>query len=355
MVTESKVLRFHNECDCRLDTVPLEPLKSNEIRCKAKHSAVSAGTEKISYRRKFSPSMHRNPELLQPITYGYCMAAEVIDIGNDVTDYRIGDLVYVWQNHKQYFNVVPNGIADPSPGKESWQYSVTKIPTGVTTQEACWMTILRCALFAAMKAEVKVTDTVVVMGLGIFGITTVQFLKHMGARRIIGVDPIPERAEIARKFGATHTFAKTAEEIWDDVHELTDGKMADSVIDTTDGFMGIVTGCELARGDGTLVIVGDPADADSMIYTDRARRAYTKIIGIWIDMMSTNGPNPFYPTTLDDVHDTIFELLRDGRINVRDMTTDIVSPADADTMYKILIEDPRKHLGVVFDWSLLGN
>lgn len=64
MKTSAKVLRFHEKYDCRLDQLPLEPLKDNEMQCKAIYSAVSIGSDKISYVREFPKSMHPYKRLM---------------------------------------------------------------------------------------------------------------------------------------------------------------------------------------------------------------------------------------------------------------------------------------------------
>ena len=355
MITSSKVLRFHEKCDCRLDDMPLAPLKDDELQCKAVYSAVSIGSDKISYVRDFPKTMHRQTELGQPITYGYSMAAEVIAVGKNVKDYKVGDRIYTWQNHRQYFNVEPDSIGDPSPRKEYWRYTVAKIPDNVEMIEACYMTIMRCALFACMKAEIKITDTVIVMGLGTYGLFALQFAKIMGARRVIAIDPIPERAERAKQFGADLVFAKDAADMVPEIEELTGGKMADALIDASNSYKGITAGADLLRGEAKLVIIGDPLRADLMIFSDRVRRAHIDIRGIWIDMMTSNWPQPFYPITIEDIHTRIFELIAQKRLKVKELITDIVNPENANEMYSAMLEDCSKSCGVVYDWSQLKD
>ncbi len=353
MKMSTKVLRFHEKHDCRLDELPLEPPGPGEIQCKAVYSAVSIGSDLISYEREFPKGMHRATELGQPITFGYSMAAEVIEANPGVAGYTVGDRIYVWQNHKQYFNVAPGSIGDPSPRKEYWRYEAAKVPENVSMLEASYMTIMRCSLFAAMKAEIGLTHTVVVMGLGMYGMFALQFAKIMGARRVIAIDIIPERVNRALEFGADVGLVGDAADLTNEVERLTNGRLADSVIDTSNGYKGIIAGCDMLRGDGKLVIIGDPLHADLMVYSDRARRAHIDIRGIWIDMMTSNYPQPFYPVTIEDIHERIFELVASGRLNVKDLVTDIVSPADANQTYARIGLDRSQSCGVVYDWSRL--
>jgi threonine dehydrogenase-like Zn-dependent dehydrogenase len=70
-------------------------------------------------------------------------------------------------------------------------------------------------------------------------------------------------------------------------------------------------------------------------------------------MMTSNYPQPFYPVTIEDIHERIFELVGQGRVNVKDLITDIVSPAAANATYARIGQDKAGTCGVVYDWSLL--
>jgi S-(hydroxymethyl)glutathione dehydrogenase/alcohol dehydrogenase len=80
-------------------------------------------------------------------------------------------------------------------------------------------------------AGVKAGETVVIYGTGGVGSNAVQGAKYAGARRIVTVDPVPFKREMAKVFGATHTFA-THEEALEFVTDATHGHMAENAIVT---------------------------------------------------------------------------------------------------------------------------
>ena len=47
----------------------------------------------------------------KPIPNGYCMVGEVVEIGSDVTDFSIGDVVYMGEPHQEYGSSVADNIA----------------------------------------------------------------------------------------------------------------------------------------------------------------------------------------------------------------------------------------------------
>jgi threonine dehydrogenase-like Zn-dependent dehydrogenase len=359
-ITKTKQILFHEAFDCRLDTVPLAPLKDDEICCKAIKSVISVGSETISFRRKFDPEMIRTQELGYPAGAGYSMAAEIIEVGKKVVDYKVGDIIFAREQHKQHFNINP-------------AFRVTRMPEGISVDEVCWTTILRAGLFAAMKADIKYGDTVVVLGLGIFGMASLQFARLLGAGKIIAIDPIQQRTDRALKFGATEVITARAlngkflvrestarynldkefeNPIRDQLINMNNGKLADSAIDATAAAEGLSAACVLTRNGGHVALIADPPNITDQHVGSNILLSYLNVHGIFINMMVEN-PNEFYPLTIQGVHEAIYEHIRKGEINVKEMITDYVSPADPTTVYQSLYEDRSERLGVLYDWSLI--
>jgi len=109
--------------------------------------------------------------------------------------------------------------------------SAIKIDSSVPLDKAA---IVSCGVptgwgSAVYAAETRIGDTVVVIGVGGVGINAVQGARHAGAAKVIAVDPVAFKREMAPEFGATHTAAGF-EEAADLVGELTGGTMADCAI-----------------------------------------------------------------------------------------------------------------------------
>jgi S-(hydroxymethyl)glutathione dehydrogenase/alcohol dehydrogenase len=82
---------------------------------------------------------------------------------------------------------------------------------------------------ATKRADIRVGDTVVIVGIGGIGINALQGAKLAGAKRVIAIDPLEFKRRKAKEFGATHAFA-SMEEAFPEVNQLTDGEMADKLI-----------------------------------------------------------------------------------------------------------------------------
>jgi S-(hydroxymethyl)glutathione dehydrogenase/alcohol dehydrogenase len=84
---------------------------------------------------------------------------------------------------------------------------------------------------AVYAAGVRAGQTVVIYGCGGVGADAVQGAAHAGAARVVVVDPVPFKREMAKVFGATHTFG-SHEEALPFVNQATWGQLADHAIVT---------------------------------------------------------------------------------------------------------------------------
>ena len=113
------------------------------------------------------------------------------------------------------------------------EFSVIQIPEDIPFEVAA---LVGCGVptgwgSAVHAAGVRAGDTVVVYGAGGVGSNAVQGARFAGAQRVVVVDPVHYKREMATVFGATHTFA-TAEEAAEFVDEVTWGELADHAIIT---------------------------------------------------------------------------------------------------------------------------
>ena len=105
----------------------------------------------------------------------------------------------------------------------------------------------------------KIGDTIVILGPGQRGLGSVIAAREAGASRIIvtGLSADERKLALAREFGAHHTIDVEREDVVRRVRELTDGALADIVIDVTASANEPVTqAVDLARRGGTIVLAG---------------------------------------------------------------------------------------------------
>lgn len=126
-------------------------------------------------------------KLEQPLPLGYCNVGRVANVGSGDTSFKVGDRVISNGKHAEMVSVPFNLCA--------------KVPETVSDEEAVFTVLGAVALQGIRLVQPTLGETVVVTGLGLIGLMTVQLLRAHGCR-VLGLDFDPVKLELARKFGA---------------------------------------------------------------------------------------------------------------------------------------------------------
>jgi predicted dehydrogenase len=207
----------------------------------------------------FSAVQAIRSRLDQAMVLGYSSAGRVVGIGEGVTDIRVGDRVAcAGAGHAVHAELacVPRLLVAKLPE-----------PSPVTLDEAAFATLGSIALHGVRTADVRLGDTVAVIGLGLLGQLTVQILKAGGCR-VVGMDIQPNRAELAARLGADAT-AVSSSQFRDLCYERSRGAGVDAVLITaeTQSSDPVNFAAEIVRDRGVVVAVG-------MVGMDIERRLY---------------------------------------------------------------------------------
>jgi len=228
-------------------------------KAKARPDLVREVVGKVRRDGLFSAMQAVRSRLDQPLALGYSSAGRVVGIGEGVTDIRVGDRVAC----------AGTGYAVHAEVACVPRLLVAKLPepSPVTLDEAAFATLGSVALHGIRTADVKLGDTVAVIGLGLLGQLTVQILKAGGCR-VLGMDIAPNRAELASRLGADATTA-LASEFRDLCYARSRGAGVDAVLITaeTQSSDPVNLAAEIARDRGIVVAVG-------MVGMDIERRLY---------------------------------------------------------------------------------
>ncbi len=126
-------------------------------------------------------------KLEQPLALGYCNVGVVAELGGGVERFALGDRVVSNGKHAEVVCVPMNLCA--------------RIPEDVSDEQAAFTVLAAIGLQGIRLVNPTLGECVVVTGLGLIGLLTVQMLRAQGCR-VMGIDPDPERLELARRFGA---------------------------------------------------------------------------------------------------------------------------------------------------------
>lgn len=212
---------------------------------KARREGVLATVEAVQNR------------LDQPMALGYSCAGTVIAVGEAVEGFAVGDRVACAGGG---YAVHAEIVAVP-------QTLVVRLPDGVSDEAASFTTIAAIALQGVRLSEVKLGESVAVIGLGLLGQLTVQILKAAGCS-VVGTDLQQARVEMARSLGAD-AAAADSEEFQALCRRLTGGRGVDAVLITADtkSNQPVELAGEVARDKGVVVAVG-------AVGTEVPRRSY---------------------------------------------------------------------------------
>jgi len=253
---------------------PPPELRRGGILVRTCYSAISAGTERVKVemgKKSLLQKALARPDLVRQVidyaaqngiraaydkvqtrletfsSMGYSAAGLVLEVGEDVVDFRPGDRVACagagYANHCQV-NFIPRNLA-------------VKVPESVPLDAASLTTIGAIAMNGLRQAQVSFGETVVVIGAGLVGVLTIQLARAAGCR-VIAIDRNPARAQKAAELGAHLGMVADDPHLPAAVREFScAGADAAIITAATPSAEPVELGARLLRDRGRVVIVGD--------------------------------------------------------------------------------------------------
>lgn len=194
-----------------------------------------------------------------PVTPGHEWAGEIVEVGSAVKDFDVGDrvvgeCVVKTPERLHHFGFSLNG-ADREFFNVNPEW-LHKLPDGVDDKKASLIEPFTCGFYAVLNAGgTDASQTVVVSGGGTIGLVSAAAAIGMGARVIV-VDPIAQRRDVALQLGADAVVDPSAGGAVDRVMELTSGHGADLVIEASGHDASLANTFEFARENGRVAMVG---------------------------------------------------------------------------------------------------
>lgn len=106
-----------------------------------------------------------------------------------------------------------------------------KVPSGLSDEQVLFLSdIFPTGYMAAEFCDIQGGETIAIWGCGPVGQFAIKSAFLLGAERVIAIDTVPERLELARRSGAL-TLDFMSEDIYERIMELTGGRGADACID----------------------------------------------------------------------------------------------------------------------------
>ena len=266
-----QLLQYQKNGDILIEDIPAPQCMDGGVLVRVAYSAVSAGTERTSVHKAKSGLLERirkQPEAVQTVLesikrdglsatlrkvqgvldayrpLGYSIAGEVVE--SRCSEFQPGDRVACGGNIYAYHAEM---ITAP-------KNLTVRLPQNVAYEDACYTTIGAIALQGIRQAEPQLGETVVVIGLGLIGLLTVQMLVSAGCR-VVGVEPRADLRERAKQCGADIVFSSN-ESCLRTISSMTNGRGADAVLITasTSSNQPVELALSAVRRRGRIVVVG---------------------------------------------------------------------------------------------------
>jgi predicted dehydrogenase/threonine dehydrogenase-like Zn-dependent dehydrogenase len=290
------------------------------------------------------PTLHavRN-KLDQPIALGYCNVGTVVAVGAGVTGFEIGDRVACNGKHAEMVTVPAILCA--------------KVPAGVDDDEAVFTVLGAIALQGIRLVAPTLGECVVVTGLGLIGLVTVQLLRAQGCR-VLGLDFDPAKLALARGFGA-------------------------EVVDLSAGADPIAAGLAFSRRRGVDAVIitaatrsSEPVHQAAQMSRKRGRIVLVGVTGLELSradffekelsfqVSCSYGPGRYDPSYEDKGNDypvgfvrwteqrnfeAVLDMLAERRIDARPLVSHRFSVAEVEQAYA-LVSGSQPSLGIVLDY-----
>lgn len=177
-----------------------------------------------------------------------------------------------------------------------------------------------------------INQDVVVLGQGSVGLLFNATLRNLGARRIIGVDPLDYRLAVGRRMGATHTINPDRQDPLQAVAEITGGKMPDLAVEAV-GKEATFNLCgRLLRHSGTLVYFGVPNKEN---LEGRMTLQFMEMFGKELRIVTSVGPRPLEDYTI------ALDWIVQGRLDVRPLVSHILPFEEIQKGFEMAFERPE--------------
>jgi predicted dehydrogenase/threonine dehydrogenase-like Zn-dependent dehydrogenase len=350
--------------------VPCPAVKRGHLLIRSSHTLVSAGTERMLVefgKAGWIDKARQQPDkvrmvldkiktdgllptveavfnkLDQPLPLGYCNVGTILQAGAGVSGFVPGDRVVSNGKHAEVVSVPLNLCA--------------RVPDAVPDEEAAFTVLGAIALQGIRLVQPTLGETVVVTGLGLIGLVTVQLLRAHGCR-VLGLDFDAEKLALARSFGAEVVDLAAGQDPVTAALVFSRGRGVDAVIITasTKSNEPVHQAALMCRKRGRLVLVGVAG-----LEMSRAD-FYEKELSFQVSC--SYGPGRYDPSYEEKGNDypvgfvrwteqrnleAVLDMMADGRLDVKPLISHRFALAKAEEAY-VLVGGAGTSLGILLQY-----
>lgn len=343
-----KAVKMYGLNDLRLEDVAKPTPAGDEVLIKV----MAVGVCGSDIPRVLKKGPHKLPLIL-----GHEFAGEVVELGDGVDGWQVGDRACVAPLIPDYNDPwSKKGIYSLSEGylyygsriDGAWaEYlavkakNLVKIADNVPYDWGATVDPAANAIHACLRVDLVKEDTVAVFGLGSIGLFAIQYAKAIGVERIFAVDIDDEKLEVAEKSGATVLINAKKEDPVKVIHEVSDGQGVDVALEMSGTEVCQVQSVQSLGKMGRAVYLGIsnaplvfPKEA-----VDKILRYQLTVTGSW---NSFSDPFPGFEWTQSA------KLMAEGKMNPESMITQRLTLEDIPDTFKKIADHDLSYIKIMF-------
>jgi len=287
-----KALTWHGKSDIRCESVP-DPTIQDGRDAIIKVTACAICGSDLHIFDGIIPTMETGDIL------GHETMGEVVEVGRETKTLKVGDRVVVpftiscgecFFCKRGFYSGCERSNPNKAKAEKMWGHSPAglfgyshllggfaggqaeylrvpyadvgplKVPEGLSDEQVLFLSdIFPTGFMAADFCDLKGGETVAIWGCGPVGQFAIKSAFMLGAERVVAIDTIPERLQLAKASGAI-TLDFRNDDVYDRIQDLTEGRGADACIDAV--------GTEPSTGSGADAVI-DRIKVATFMGTDR--------------------------------------------------------------------------------------
>jgi L-iditol 2-dehydrogenase len=338
-----RVAMWYNNRDVRVEEIPVPQIGPGELLVRIIASGI-CGSDVMEWYR-----LDRAPLVL-----GHEIAGEVVEVGEGVENYKMGDRVavahhvpcntchYCISGHQTVCETLRRTNFDPGGFAEYVRLPAINVDRGVfllpdelSFEEATFVEPLACVLRGQRRAHLQPGQNVLVIGSGISGLLHIQLARALGAGLIMATDISGYRLEAAKRCGADLTF-HADDYSPEHLRGVNAGLLADLVIVCTGNVPAFAQAMSSVERGGTILLFAPTAPNITIPISINDLFWRTDIT---LTTSYAGSPADYYMA---------LKLIRACRVPVRDMITHRLSLAETGLGFR-LVAEARDSLKVIIE------
>ena len=315
--------------------VPVPKAGPDQVVVHTRRTLISTGTETTILKAEYAPDSSWAAWVKYPFNPGYDNIGDIVEVGPGVDKSLLGKRVSSYGTHTMYALVSTREIRP--------------ITQKISDDHAAFGTIADIVFNAVRRGQPEWGDSAVVYGMGLLGQFATRALHFAGVRPVFAVDVAEARLNLLPKLPGFVTINPKKQKPADVVKEHTKGRMADIAYEITGNPTLIPGEFEALKIQGRMVIVSSPAAPTMFDFNELCNVPSWTIIGAH-GKSSPAFETPYNQWTRPRNTEMFFDLVESGELNVEPLISHRAPVEKAPELYKMLLEDRSKAMGVVLEW-----